>query len=85
MHKSMYIYSAYPVHTHANGYTQFVLLYMHATPGLHVLCLPTCPCTLLPSVPGIVTTMVTSVHPNSILRVWANHFYNKWNGTFKGY
>jgi hypothetical protein len=29
--------------------------------------------------------MVTNVHPNSTLRVWAHHSYNKQNRTFDGY
>jgi hypothetical protein len=33
----------------------------------------------------IVMTMVTNIHPNSTLRVWAHHSYNKWNRTFNGY
>jgi hypothetical protein len=33
----------------------------------------------------ILCTMVTNIYPNSTLEVWANHSYNKQNGTFKGY
>jgi hypothetical protein len=32
-----------------------------------------------------MTMIVTNVHPNSTLGVWAHHSYNEWNGTFDGY